>query len=137
MENQSRPTHVIVFDGVCNFCSAYVRFVVRRDRSRRFRFAPLQSVTGAGLLRLHGLDPADVNTFLLVKNDRAYTRSDAVIEVSKDLDGCWKAGRFLAVIPRPFRDRLYDFLARNRYRLFGRKDVCVVPTEDMADRFLD
>jgi len=137
MTPETHPPHTIVFDGVCNFCSAYVRFVIRRDRSRRFRFASLQSARGSGLLLRHGIDPGDVNTFLLVKGDRAYTRSDAVIEVAKDLDGFWKTARFLVVIPRSLRDGFYDWFARNRYRFFGRKEVCMVPTEDIRDRFLE
>jgi len=134
---QTLPARIIVFDGICNFCSAYVKFVIRRDQTGRFHFATLQSVTGRALLQRHGLDAVDINTFLLVKGGKAYVRSDAVIQVARELDGPWKLARVFGLIPRLLRDGAYDWFARNRYRFFGRKEACMVPTDDIRDRFLE
>lgn len=130
--------HVIVFDGVCNLCSALVRFVIRHDRHGVFRFAPLQTGTGRMLLRRHGVDPEDVRTFLLVEQGTAYIKSDALVRILRGLDGVWRlaaAIRWLA--PRAVRDRVYDFVAVRRYLWFGKKDACMVPAGDVRERFLD
>ncbi|MBK8162562.1 MAG: DUF393 domain-containing protein [Gammaproteobacteria bacterium] len=128
---------VIVFDGVCTLCSRWVRFVIRRDARARFRFAPLQTPAGAALLQRHGIDPSDVRTFLLVKAGKAYLRSDAVIEIARDLGAGWTWLRALQLVPRTWRDALYDLLARHRYRWFGRQQACMTPDEGMRARFLE
>lgn len=128
--------NVIVFDGVCNLCSKSVQFIIRRDKHAVFRFAPLQSTTGADLLKQHGIDPADARTFLLVKDGRAYLRSDAALQVFKQLRGPWKLLAILVLVPRPMRDWLYNVLARNRAKWFGTQESCMVPTADTEARFL-
>lgn len=128
---------MIVFDGVCTLCSRWVRFVILRDARARFRFAPLQTPAGAALLQRHGIDPHDVRTFLLVKAGRAYLRSDAVIEIARDLGAGWSWLRALHLVPRTWRDALYDLLARHRYRWFGRQQHCMTPDEGMRARFLE
>jgi predicted DCC family thiol-disulfide oxidoreductase YuxK len=130
------PGAIVVFDGVCVFCCGGVRFLLPRDRAGRFRFATMQSETGRRLLAVHGMDPNDPVSFLLVERRRAYTDSSAALRILMLLGGWWRlAGAFYAV-PRPLRDAVYRFVARRRYRWFGRRESCFVPSAETADRFL-
>jgi predicted DCC family thiol-disulfide oxidoreductase YuxK len=137
----SPPPAIIVFDGVCVLCNGWVRFLLRHDRRARYRFAAMQGTVGRRLLIDNGLDPDDPISFLLVEYDlgaapRVSTDSDAVRRVLAGLGGAWRLATLSAVLPRALRDRLYRAVARNRYRWFGRHDVCVVPSEEDAGRFL-
>ena len=127
---------IVVFDGVCHLCSGWVRFVLRHDVRGRLRFAPLQSPTGRELLVRNGVDPADAQTFLLVDGDTVYTRSDAALEIVKDL-GAWRWLGVFGILPRELRDWVYSSIARNRYRWFGRRETCFVPTAQQRARFID
>ena len=126
----------MVFDGVCNFCSHSVRFILEHDVRGRLRFAPLQSPIGQELLERNGIDPSDAQTFLLIDGDKVYVRSDAALEIAKDL-GAWRWLRIFGVLPRGLRDWVYSVLARNRYRWFGKRDTCFVPTAEQRARFID
>ena len=128
--------NVIVFDGVCNLCSRSVQFIIKRDPGGVFHFAPLQSDSGAGLLNEYGLDASDVKTFLLVRKGKAYIKSDAALEIIKEFHGGWKALTILHIIPGVVRNWCYDIIASNRHRWFGRKDTCMMPTDDIKERFL-
>ena len=128
---------VIVFDGVCALCSRWVRFLLRFDRVGRYRFAAMQGAHGRQLLAAHGLDPEDPLSFLLVEDGKAYTDTDAIVRVLAGLGGVWKLAGLARVLPRPLRDRAYRWLARNRYRWFGRHDACHLPAPEQAARFLD
>lgn len=128
---------VIVFDGICILCSRCVHFVIRHDRRALFRFAALQTPAGAGLLHRHGIDPGAAHSFLLLKDGKAYLRSDAVIEIVRELDGGWSLLRVLRHAPRAWRDALYDFIAHRRYRWFGRRSRCMVPDPATRERFLE
>jgi predicted DCC family thiol-disulfide oxidoreductase YuxK len=126
----------VVFDGVCVLCSGWVRFLLKRDRQQRFRFAAMQSEAGRALLVRHGIDPDDPISFLLLEEAGAFTDSTAVLRIVTRLGGLWRlAGAFYAV-PRPLRDWLYRFVARRRYRWFGKRASCFVPTPETAHRFL-
>jgi predicted DCC family thiol-disulfide oxidoreductase YuxK len=127
---------VLLFDGVCNLCTGVVQFVIRRDPAGRFRFAALQSEAGQAILSRFDLPRADFDTFVLLGADRIYTRSTAALRVARGLSGAWPLLYALSVIPRPVRDLVYGVVARHRYRWFGRKDRCMVPTADVAERFL-
>jgi predicted DCC family thiol-disulfide oxidoreductase YuxK len=127
---------LIVFDGACVLCSAFVGWVVRRDRHRRFRFLPAQSPLGEALFRHYGFKGEDYETNLLIADGRLHGKSDGFMEVARRLDGAWPLLAIGRVAPRPARDWLYDRIARNRYRLFGRRTVCFMPPSDAADRFL-
>jgi predicted DCC family thiol-disulfide oxidoreductase YuxK len=129
--------HIVIFDGVCNFCNGAVNLIIERDRTARFAFTPMQSQIGQELIKKHGAEMVGVDTFLLVKNGRCYERTDAGLEITKDLSGFWYFFRVMKIIPRPFRDYFYRLFARNRYALFGRRDVCMVPTENVRERFLE
>jgi predicted DCC family thiol-disulfide oxidoreductase YuxK len=127
----------ILFDGVCNLCNASVRFVLRRDPHARFRFAALQSEAGRRLLEEHRLPADELSTVVVVADGRAYTRSDAALRIARGLGGAWPALGALRVVPRPLRDRAYGVVARNRYRWFGRREECMLPTPELRERFLD
>ncbi len=127
---------IVVFDGLCNFCSSSVRFILKHDVRGVIRFAPAQSELGQTLLEQHGLNAADAESFLLIKNGKAYLRSDAALEVAKDF-GWWRWLRVFRIVPRGLRDWSYSVLARNRYTWFGKRDSCFVPTEEERSRFVD
>lgn len=132
---------VIVFDGVCVLCNGWVHFLLRRDHRQRYRFAAMQGESGRGLLVAHGLDPDDPASFLLIEYDtgasaRISTDTDAIRRVLMGLGGMWRIAALSALLPRRLRDPLYRLLARNRYRLFGRHDACLMPDPAQAHRFL-
>jgi predicted DCC family thiol-disulfide oxidoreductase YuxK len=128
---------VILFDGVCNVCNGFVQFVIARDPGARFQFAALQSDSARRLLaRVDGLGQVP-DSVVLVDRGRVYTRSSAALRIARGLPFPWSLARALIVVPRPLRDWVYDRVARHRYRWFGRKDVCMVPTPDLRARFLE
>jgi predicted DCC family thiol-disulfide oxidoreductase YuxK len=128
---------ILVFDGVCLLCSRWVRFILRRDRAARYRFASMQSATGQALLSRHGLDPSDPDSLLLVDADHAFTDSDAILRVLTSFGGFYRAWAVLGIVPRALRDPAYRWLARNRYRWFGRSETCWLPQPEYAERFID
>jgi predicted DCC family thiol-disulfide oxidoreductase YuxK len=129
--------HLILFDGVCNLCNGAVSFVIRRDKNHKFKFAPLQSKVGRQYLeRLPGM-AGDLYSMILVKNNKVFDRSDAVLEIARDLSGFWPALYLFKVLPRFIRNAGYGFIARNRYRFFGRKNECMVPTPELKARFIE
>jgi predicted DCC family thiol-disulfide oxidoreductase YuxK len=127
---------ILLFDGVCNLCSGAVQFVIRHDPEGRFRFAALQSETGRRLLERHGLPADALDTFVLIAGGRCYTRSDTALELVRRLDAPWRWLRVLRIVPRAIRDRAYGVVVRNRYRWFGRRESCLVPTPELTQRFL-
>ncbi|WP_430439606.1 thiol-disulfide oxidoreductase DCC family protein [Shinella sp.] len=127
---------IIVFDAECILCSANAQFVLRHDRARRFRLASMQNAVGAALYRRFGIDPANPESMIIVDGDRLLKDSDAVLAIYAGLGWPWKALSLLRFIPRALRDPVYRWLARNRYRLFGRRDVCWIPAPEDADRVL-
>ena len=127
---------IVVFDGVCALCSGWVNFLLRHDRRRQFRFAAMQTDAGRRLLVDHGLDADDPMSFLLLDAHGASTDSDAIIAVLWRLGGVWRIAGVLRMLPRRFRDPLYRRLARNRYRWFGKKDACYLPSAEARHRFL-
>lgn len=131
-----RADRIILFDGICNLCNRTVAFVIRRDPEALFRFAALQSPTGQGILERFSLPRASLDTIVLVDGASVYTRSAAALEISRRLRGPWRLFYVLRWIPRPIRDFLYDQVANRRYRFWGRRESCMVPTADVRDRFL-
>jgi predicted DCC family thiol-disulfide oxidoreductase YuxK len=127
----------MLFDGVCNLCNATVDFVIRRDRRGAFRFASLQSAAGRALLGKHGLPPDVLDSIVLLDDDGAHTRSTAALRIARRLGGAWPLLYAFIIIPRPFRDLVYDFIGRRRYRWFGKRDTCRVPTPAEHERFID
>lgn len=134
--DNSAGSPVIVFDGDCVLCSASARFVLRHDRRKRFRLAAMQSPAGAALSRQHGIDPNDPQTILLVQGDHALRDSSAVLAIAGGLGFPWSLFLLLRIVPRGLRDSLYRLVARNRYRLFGRRPQCFVAAPQDRDRIL-
>ena len=129
--------HIVIFDGVCNFCNGVVNFIIRRDPEGVFVFTPMQSDTGRKLIEQYGVAMIGVDTFLLIKNEQCFGRTDAVLEITRDLTGFWYLLRVFRILPRPFRDFFYSSFAKNRYKLFGRREDCMIPTSEVRARFLE
>jgi len=129
------PQPLILFDGVCNWCVFWVQFIIHRDPGKIFHFASLQSSVGQKILNKLGLPGKDLNTMILVENDRFYTKSSAVLKITKSMNGFWPILFVFIIVPPGLRNLLYNFIARNRFRWFGRKETCLVPTPDIRDRF--
>ena len=127
---------VILYDGVCVFCSRWVRFVVARDVHARFRFTAIQSPYGARLAQAFGIDPNDPDTNAVIHGGIAYFKSDAALTVASNLLG-WQWVRVLFAVPKPFRDALYNLVARHRYRIFGKYETCFVPDAAMRARVME
>jgi predicted DCC family thiol-disulfide oxidoreductase YuxK len=127
---------VIVFDGVCVLCSRWVKFILARDPHARYRFAAMQSASGRMLLRDHGLDPDDPVSLLLFDGARPWTDTEAILRVVTRFGGAWRLAALARIVPRRARDFLYRNVARRRYRWFGKRDSCLMPTPETADRFL-
>lgn len=126
---------LILFDGICNLCSASVRFVIRRDPEKQFRFASLQSPLGVRLTRQHGCPELD--SILLISEGRAFMRSTAALTVLRMIGGPWALMYAFIIVPPFLRDRIYDFIGQRRYRWFGKNDQCWLPDGDIGDRFVD
>lgn len=128
---------IILFDGVCNFCNYWVNFVLKRDRKNLFLFAALQSKTGQELLNKFNLSTTDFDTFILIDGDSFQTKSDAAISIASNLSGWPKVLLIGKIIPRFLRNFIYDLIAKNRYKIFGKRESCIVPTKDEKEKFLD
>ena len=131
---------IILFDGVCNLCNGFVQFVIQHDAAGRFRFAALQSAAGQAVLAAHGVDAAAVaaepDSVLLEYGGQLYSHSEAVLRIAQGLGWPWRALLLGRLLPRPWRDAAYRFVARHRYRWFGRQDSCWLPTPELKARFL-
>ncbi len=134
MENQVK--HIILFDGVCNLCNGSVQFIIKRDKHSKFRFASLQSEFGQDKLLAFHLDNKDMDSFVYVRDGKVFTKSTAGLMVLKDLGGLWKILYLLIIFPKPLRDWFYNLIAKNRYKMFGKKESCMLPSADLKSRFL-
>ncbi len=132
----TRHPHIILFDGVCNLCSAWVHFVYRRDGDGKFAFASVQSAAGQELLAWCGLPTDRYDTMVYLENGVPHTRSDAFLQIVSHFPAPWSWLAGARIVPRPLRNWCYDRIARNRYALFGQKDQCLVPSRDLAARFI-
>ena len=128
--------HIVIFDGVCNFCNGAVNFIIKRDPEGVFAFTPMQSELAHELTVRFNVPNVGVDTLLLIKNGRCYVFSDAVLEIAKNLTGLWFLFNVSKVVPRPIRDAAYKLFARNRYKFFGRTEACMVPSDEVRSRFI-
>jgi len=128
---------VLLFDGVCNLCNGTIQLIIPRDPEGKIRYAPLQSDLGETVRKQAGLSPDDLETVVLVDDGMAYTKSDAAIRLAEHLGGVYRLLSLGRLVPRRLRDRIYDLVAENRYDWFGRKDQCMIPDEDVSDRFIE
>lgn len=151
----SSHTNLVLFDGVCNLCDGFVQFLIRQDRRQVLKFGPLQSenvqkyITEFTTLVRSGQTKSQIpqndqmpqtgklTSIIYIRNDRFYTKSTAALRILQDLGGLWWLSGLFWIIPRPVRDAVYDWVGRNRYRWFGKKTSCMVPTPELKDRFLD
>ena len=131
-----RIPSVILFDGLCNLCNGLVQFVIARDPAARFRFASLQSESGRRVLRSASVSESFPETVVLVEAGRPFTRSTAALRIVRHLRSPWALAYGLILLPRPVRDWIYDAIARRRYRWFGKRDQCMVPSAELGQRFI-
>lgn len=131
---QNQP--IILFDGVCNLCNGSVQWLISHDPNAKLRFASLQSDFGQNILKKNNLNTLDFNSFILAEGEKIWLKSDAVLRVMRHLGGAWSWLSVLQVVPTFIRNFFYDIIAKNRYRLFGKKDECWLPTPELRARFL-
>ena len=127
---------ILLFDGYCNFCNAWVRLIVRRDTAKKILFAPLQSSVGRKLLEEHKIDVTYPESLVFFEEERFSVSSTAALRIFSYLDGWERHLNILTVLPRPLRDAVYRFFAKYRYKWFGRRKQCMVPTTELRERFL-
>ena len=126
---------IVLFDGVCNFCNGAVNFIIKHDKGKKFRFAPLQSAFGEQMRTKFDIAD-DVDSIILIEGEQAFLHSTAGLKIAKELGLPWSLGYAAIIVPSPTRDWFYKLFAKYRCRLFGKKDVCMVPTRDMKERFI-
>jgi predicted DCC family thiol-disulfide oxidoreductase YuxK len=134
--DQTDSQIIVLFDGVCNLCNGTVQFIIRRDPDAKFRFASLQSNAGQEWMRHFGKDPSVLHSVLVIRNGKLYERSDAALLIAANLRGPISAMRVFRIIPRFIRDAAYNFIAGNRYNVFGKQNECMIPTSELRERFL-
>jgi predicted DCC family thiol-disulfide oxidoreductase YuxK len=133
---------IVLYDGVCGLCNRGVQFLLKRDRHDRLRFASLQSDFAVALLERHGVNASDLDTVYVVvgheqANESLLARADAVLDLMKEIGGVWHIVRLMGILPKWVRDRIYNFVARHRYQVFGKYDSCLLPEERYRHKFLD
>ena len=127
---------VILFDGVCNLCNSSVQFVLKHDKKAVYKFASLQSEAGQELLTTYGLSTNEFKSFVLIEDDKIYLRSTAALRVTRDLSGILPLLYLGIIIPSFFRDSVYNYISQHRYKWFGKREECWLPTKELRDRFL-
>ncbi|WP_231887831.1 thiol-disulfide oxidoreductase DCC family protein [Fictibacillus phosphorivorans] len=127
---------VLLFDGVCNLCNGSVQFILKHEKSETLKFSAIQSAAGQKLLLQHNIDPEQTNSVILINDGVVYTESDAVAKVAEFLKFPYNTGKYLKVVPRQIRNVFYKKVSNNRYKWFGQKESCMIPTPDLRNRFL-
>lgn len=129
--------NIILFDGVCNLCNRTVVFIIKRDPGGKFRFAPIQSEAGKKYIGNINFPGEGLQTIIYIRGNKYYTRSEAVLRILKDIGGLWKIFFGLMILPGFIRDFIYNTIAKTRYRIFGKFDTCMVPSQELKERFLE
>ena len=127
---------IVVFDGVCNFCNESVNFIIQNDSNDNFRFAAYQSEAGEELSKRYNFDFKDPDTLILIEDGIVYDRSTAALRIARKLKGIYKTFYFYIIIPKPVRDYFYNLISKNRYKWFGKKDSCRIPSKEVRSKFL-
>ena len=129
---------IILFDGICNFCNRWVNFIIRHDKKGKIKLAALQSEAGKRILKENNLAQLidNMDTFIFIDEEKNYTRSSAGIRIAKYLNGGWKLFFVFIIVPKFIRDGVYNWLAKNRYKWWGKRNECMIPTQDVKERFL-
>lgn len=137
MQNFPPNKKIILFDGVCNLCNSAVQFVIKNDKKDVFRFVALQSELGQEILTYIGIDSKNIDSIVLYEPGVAYYyKSAAAIEIARNLGGFWHFGTVFQIIPTAIRNQLYDYIAKNRYKWYGKKESCMIPTPELRAKFL-
>ncbi|MEY4539663.1 MAG: hypothetical protein RLZZ306_1420 [Bacteroidota bacterium] len=137
LEKIPNNSQIILFDGVCNFCNSSINFIIDHDPEKHFKFAPLQSDIGQGILTKFSKNTKDFDSVILLKDNKLYEKSEAALEITKHLSGFWKYLSVFGILPTFFLNFFYDIVAKNRYRFFGKADSCRMPTAELRERFLE
>ncbi|MSP58410.1 MAG: thiol-disulfide oxidoreductase DCC family protein [Flavobacteriaceae bacterium] len=132
-----KEENIILFDGVCNLCDGVVKFIIAKDKNDKFKFTSLQSASGQSLLLKLNLPTDSFTSIVLIIGDCYFVKSLAVLQVLKELGGFWKLFYIFIIFPRPVRDFVYDLVAKTRYKLFGKRESCSMPTNDIKHKFLE
>lgn len=127
---------LVLFDGVCNFCNFWIQFALKRDKKGTLKFGSLQGETANAILPSYGVDPAVLTSVLFIENGKIYRESTAALRVCRHLDGGWKLLYVLIIIPSFIRDGIYKWIGKNRYKWFGQRDACMLPTPEQRSRFV-
>ena len=127
---------ILLFDGVCNLCNSSVTYVIKRDKKDLFRFAALQETAGQQLIEKYQIDTLKTDSIILIENGKAYTKSTAALRVARHLGGVYPLLYGFMIVPNFIRNWVYDFVARNRYKWYGKKDSCMIPTPELKSKFL-
>ena len=137
LKNLPEDTKIVVFDGVCNFCNTTVQYIIKKDTKSKFRYTSIQSEIGKELLKERSIDPKVIDSIILIDLKKAYYhKSTAALQIAKNLNGFISVLSALLIIPKPIRDNVYDYIAKNRYKWFGKKDECMIPTKEQRNLFL-
>ncbi|TMI66102.1 MAG: thiol-disulfide oxidoreductase DCC family protein [Bacteroidetes bacterium] len=137
MNQLSTGNKIILFDGVCNLCNNSVQFIIKRDKKKQFSFASLQGNFGQEFLKKHSLPADNFNSFILLEDEKIYTRSTGALRMLKHLGGGLGLLYGFIILPKFIRDGVYNWIAKNRYKWFGKKDACMIPTPELKEKFLD
>jgi len=132
-----KTSKIILFDGICNLCNQSVQFVIEHDKRNQFRFASLQSDFGQNFLKENNLNASQFDSVVFIEDDKFYTKSSAALKISNHLDGITSWLRIFMIVPKPLRDVVYNFIAKNRYRWFGKQESCWLPTPELKAKFID
>lgn len=133
---QNTTHKVILFDGVCNLCNGAVTYIIKRDPKDRFRFAALQSDIGNALVSQHAIDTSKVDSIILIDNDKVYVKSSAALRIARFMKGGYPLLYGFMIVPNFIRNWVYDLIARNRYKWYGKKESCMIPTPELKAKFL-
>ena len=128
---------IILFDGICNLCNQSVQFVIEHDSKNQFRFASLQSDFGQDFLKKNKLEAIQFDSIVFIEDDQFYTKSSAALKIAKYLDGLTSWLTIFMIVPKPLRDIVYSFIAKNRYRWFGKNESCWLPTKELKAKFIE
>jgi len=127
---------ILLFDGVCNLCNSSVTFVIAHDKKDLFRFAAIQEPTGAALIKKFGIDTSKTDSIILIDGEKAFVKSTAALKVARHLGGAYPLLYAFMIVPNFIRNWVYDYVAKNRYKWFGKKESCMIPTPELKSKFL-
>lgn len=128
--------NIILFDGICNLCNSSINFIIKRDKNDLFKFATLQEEQGISLLKRYGIDTIDTDSIILIEDGKAFIKSSAALRIAKKLQYAWPLLYGFIIIPTFIRNWVYDYVAKNRYKWYGKKDRCMIPTPELKSKFL-